>query len=102
MIKSKALRATDSLLEASLNLHCHASALGTIALLALCSITAADAPQEGRWRELPEKAVPPINARWSYGGSDEQRTLTAKLHALSNAGTLGPMQPRTSRVRRVI
>ena len=31
------------------------NALGTMAFLALCNTTAADGPQEGRWRELPEE-----------------------------------------------
>jgi len=54
---------TDLLLEAPLNGHRLAAALGAIALLALCSTAAADAPQEGRWRKLPETAVPSMNAQ---------------------------------------
>jgi hypothetical protein len=46
-----------------LNVQRLAAALGTIALLALCNTAAADAPQEGRWRELPETAVPSTDAQ---------------------------------------
>ncbi|MCH8082805.1 MAG: hypothetical protein IH885_01065 [Myxococcales bacterium] len=56
------------------------NARGTMAFLALCNTTAADGPQEGRWRDV----------------------LMPKLHALSVEGTLGPMQPRTNWVRRVV
>jgi hypothetical protein len=46
-----------------LNVHRLAAAQATIALLALCNAAAADAPQEGRWRELPEAEVRSMDAQ---------------------------------------
>jgi hypothetical protein len=46
-----------------LNAHCLAAILEIIVLLALCNTAVADAPREGRWRELPEKAVPSKDAQ---------------------------------------
>jgi outer membrane protein assembly factor BamB len=77
-----------------LNVQRLVAALGTIALLALCDTAAADAPQEGRWRELPETAVQSTDAQrieqlesigYLRGTREETRTgvsvhLPAKAH----------------------
>ena len=78
-----------------MNVHDHTTVLGILALLlAFCSTTAADAPQVGRWRELPEQVVPSMDAKlieqlesigYLRGTREEARTgvslhIPAKAH----------------------